>query len=154
MKHVRVVATIVLLSACASYKPPAPQPARPEIAVRASVDRTWDAVLDRLSALNIGIVTVERSSGLIVTAPHPITGTLKERLKVADCGWYTTIPYGPTRVSLNIRVAGDSATARLRINPKFEDGETRGGPLPCLSHGVWEGPFEESVRLKAEGQRP
>lgn len=164
MKSNRVVAFLPLLlqaSCIASYVPPTTAAApRVGTEVSASFGKTWDAVIDVFAERNIGIKTLDRSSGLVVAengSVRPADGKAW-----ADCGKFPSAMRGSPAeaatiasvATFNILVRGDSTRATVKATVQFSapalktvmnqpNGE-------CVSLGIWEQGVEDQIKIRAQ----
>jgi hypothetical protein len=152
---------LLFLGGCIpSYVPPTVVPApRVGTEVAASFGKTWDAVIDVFSERNIGIKTLDRSSGLIVAENASVR--VADGKEWADCG---TLP-GAAASSLavasliakiaryNILIRGDSTRATVKATVQF----SAPGMMTmwaktdeCQTRGVWEKDVEEQISIRAQ----
>jgi hypothetical protein len=143
-----------LLAACVRLPEPTSAP-RPPAPISASVARTWDAVIDQLGEQAIPLRSMEKASGFIATQTIAMQGVTTEPTKWADCGTFASFHFAPTAVEYTILVRGDSTRASVRSSARYllvkNDG-TSAGPTECVSNGVFEASFEESVKRRAEAR--
>jgi hypothetical protein len=140
----------VLLAGCSSpaYQPP-PRPAPREAShVVASMDQTWDAVIDVFATRNIPIRTIERASGLIVTDALRVG---EEGSAWANCGTVGGKVLVPDRATYNVLVRGDSSEATVRTTVLWSRAEEPGA-TECASTYIWERMLEADVKTRAERQ--
>lgn len=138
----------LLLVGCASYRPP-PQPTpRDASRVFASMDETWDAVIDLFAMRNIPIRTIERASGLIGTDPLPVGD---EGKPWANCGAVNGRVRGPNRAIYNVLVRGDSNAATVRATVLWTRA-SQDESTECTSTYVWERELETGIKSRAELQ--
>jgi hypothetical protein len=137
--------------ACASRTPPQPPIPRAPTTVWASLDGTWDAVIDVFAARNIPIRTIERVSGLIVTDPLTIAGD--DGRDWADCGKVNGRVILPDNATYNVLVRGDSVTSTVQTTVRWTRWlEGAPSPVECSTTHVWERDFEEQIKRRAEGR--
>jgi len=149
-----------LLGGCVpSYVPPQVSPVpRVGTEVSASFGKTWDAVVDVFSARNIGIKTVDISSGLIVA--ENATVRPEDAKQWADCG---TLPgASPKSIAVasltasvaryNILVRGDSSRTIVKATVQFLAPSMKmwANTDECQSRGVWEQAVEEQISIRAK----
>ena len=150
--------TLACLSlACVQPGPllaPPPAPPREARAVDASVDRTWNAVLERFAEDSIPIRTLERASGLLTTKPMSVSAMMNAEADWADCG---TAPFVgrlyPTEVSYTILVRGDNARSTVRASVRWTTplgAEEYTSDRECTTTGNWETALEEGIAARAE----
>jgi hypothetical protein len=141
-----------LLAACVRLPEPTSAP-RPPAPISASVDRTWDAVIDQLGQQNIPLRSMERASGFIATHTIAMQGVTTEPTKWADCGTFASFHFAPTAVEYVILVRGDSTSASVRSIARYllvkNDGIST-APTECVSNGAFEAAFDASVKARAE----
>lgn len=157
----RALLVVVALSGCAGrWTPPAPTPARADTEVAASFDRTWDAVIDVFARRSIPIATIDRSSGLIVSARLAVDR--RDAVLWSDCGapggyegpgnerFRAYASLGDFNVL--VRPRGDGAIVRVTI--RYAGPEPAGATrFACTSTGVYERDLEDRIRAAAE-RRP
>lgn len=149
----------LLLGGCfPPYVPPTVAPvSRVGTEVAASFGKVWDAVIDVFSERNIGIKTLDRSSGLIVAENASVR--VEDGKAWADCG---TLPgaspksiavasLNPTIARYNILVRGDSTRTTVKATVQFSAPDMRpwAGTDECQSRGVWEQGIEEQITARA-----
>ena len=145
----------VLLMACVRLPEPNATP-RPASAIAASVNRTWDVVIDQLGEQGIALRSVEKISGFIATQTISLPTYTSEPAKWADCGTFASFRYAPNAVEYTILVRGDSATATVRSSARYLLMKSDGmgaGPTECVSSGAFEAAFDASVKRRAEANR-
>ncbi len=147
-----LVAVVLLLPACYSYKPPPPAPLTPREAleVDASQGQTWDAVIDFFAARSIPIRTIERASGLLASDALSIG---PGEAVWASCGVFANDTLRPNWAIYNVLVRGDSTFSTIRTTVRWtyvEEKENRS--RECTSTHVWERQMEDEVKSKAEGE--
>ncbi len=122
---------------------------RTPVPVAAAFAKTWEAGVDVFADKNIGIRTLDRSSGLIVADPVSVpikTRNPRTPLELADCGRNEFGYYEqPTNATYNVRVRGDSVRSTVLVTVRWMSIQTT-----CTSTGVWEREFEKLVKEKAE----
>lgn len=132
----------------------APTPALAATPVHASFAKTWNAVVDILAARNIPVKTMDRASGFVTAE---LTGVAPGDIgKYADgCGgfWDSMAnggndPAGTARY--NVLVRGDSANSTVKVTARFTE-LLNGMTKNCPSKGVFETPFQQAVKARAEG---
>ena len=148
MKLLPRVPAVLLLAACASYRPPPTPTPREASQVSASMGETWDAVIDLFAMRNIPIRTIERASGLIGTDPLLVGDEGKHW---ADCGARNGQVRGPNQATYNVRVRGDSNQATVRATVLWTR-VTQDQSVECTSTYVWERELESGVKTRAELQ--
>jgi hypothetical protein len=126
---------------------------RPPVAVRAPIDRAWNAAVDAFANHNIPIRTIERSSGLIAT--DALTVSDPAAFEWADCGAAGSKRWAPTSAIYNVRVRGDSSNSTVIVtvrwsligtNPLTHDAYN----IECQTTGRWENGVELSIKQIAE----
>lgn len=162
MKSIRAVACmpLILLGGCSvTYVPPEVSPTpRVGTEVAASFGKTWDAVIDVFSERNIGIKTLDRSSGLVVAETSRVPR--ENEKEWADCG---TIPGAHPKslaaaalvaktAQYNILVRGDSTRATVKATVQFKNPDLVmwAKTDECQSRGVWEKAAEEQISARAQ----
>jgi hypothetical protein len=144
---------------CTGYvRPGAPTPSM-GIEIPASFGSTWEAVVDLFTEQNVGVRTLDLSSGLVVAEKSLVVPRMRSpmrratpeseaamsTLRWADCGQRYGNPIFPTIVSYSVVVRGDSVRAFVRANAEWRNSEA-GAVRPCVTRGVWESNFEKQVR--------
>ena len=97
--------------------PPPPQaPAPPPVSVDASVGRTWDAAVEAFTTDRIGLRTVDRLSGLIVsdTVALPQSNPAHAR-----CGSDMGMARGASRAIYTVLVRGDSTRSTVTASAQW-----------------------------------
>jgi hypothetical protein len=124
--------------------------------VAAPFAKTWTAVVDVFADKNIGIRTIDRSSGLVVADPVTVASEdNKHTHSLADCGEVkmgTLATFNqPASAVYNVRVRGDSITSTVLVTIHYT-GHQGGSTitLDCSSTGAWEASFETAAKAKAE----
>ena len=148
----------VVVSACAPFQPPPTPEPRSGTVVEVPFNKAWDAVIDVFAEKNIGIKTMDRSSGLIVAEPAKVNDneymdpTIKNW---SNCGgWGASLRVYANKVTYNIVVRGDSTRSTIKANFLWEyKGQGQyGQDLPCSTTGYlesqWEGRIAEIARSK------
>jgi hypothetical protein len=157
LRTIRLLAATSILAGCAAAIPPVTRPERAAVPVAATFAKTWDASVDVFADKNIGVRTIDRSSGLIVADPVSVPTRPRDPrtpLELADCGRNEFGYYEqPTNAIYNVRVRGDSARSTVLVTVRW----TQASPSPshqivCISTGVWEREFEKLVKEKAEAR--
>ena len=154
------LASLFFLGGCIpSYVPPTVVSVpRVGTEVAASFGKTWDAVIDVFSERNIGIKTLDRSSGLIVAENASIR--VADAKEWADCGTIPGAhPNSPAVASLNAKIArynilvrGDSIRTMVKATVQFSapDMTTWASTDECQSLGVWEKGVEEEISIRVQ----
>lgn len=140
----RLIALLISAAVSACATAPATAPERVATPISASAGKTWDAVIDIFAERNIPIRNMERVSGFIAT--EPLTVTVADGQKWADCGGALGVRLGAQRATYNVLVRGDSSHATVRATVLWE----RTGNQGCTTRGVWERDFESLVKARAE----
>jgi hypothetical protein len=113
-------------------------------------------VIDAFAAKNIGIRTIDRSSGLLVADPVSAPPWNRDDRDtpsdLADCGRDHVGGFGmhfvpPARGYYNVLVRGDSTKSTVLVTVRWIAAFTN---IDCTSSGVWEGQFESAVKARAE----
>lgn len=151
------VSAFAMTGGCYRTVPPAPATLRAGTPVAAPFARTWLAAVDAFADKNMGIRTIDRSSGLIVADPVDVpandAGTL------ADCGAAIVgdirEAIRPTSATYNVRVraTADSTSSIVLVTVRFVHVATSPygtAAADCSSTGAWETAFESAVKAKAE----
>jgi hypothetical protein len=132
-------------------KPRAPTP------IHASFATTWTSAVDVFADKNIGIRTIDRSSGLIIAEPVRIPqGDIHAPSPLADCGGTNVIgqrTYNrPLYGVYNVRVRGDTATSTVFVTVRWSAlmGASKDSTEECATTGQWESGFEQAVVQRAE----
>jgi hypothetical protein len=136
------------LAACMPA-PPAPPAPRTAMSVNASFGKTWDSVIELFATRNIGIKTVDRSSGLIVAEVQRV---VSQDASLADCGqnlYHQS--FSPDLAYWNVLVRGDSTSSTVRANVRFTSSSSIA--KECSSKGAWEFDLEQAVKAAAEAKR-
>lgn len=150
---------LLLVGCIPSYVPPTVVPVpRLGTEVAASFGKTWDAVIDVFSERNIGIKTLDRSSGLIVAENASVR--VADAKEWADCG---TLPGAhPNSIAAaalnakiaryNILVRGDSTRTTVKATVQFSAPDMRmwAQTDECQSRGVWERGVEEQISTRVQ----
>jgi hypothetical protein len=159
--HRSIVLAVVFVAACATPVPPPPAPqARPAVPVTASFAKTWQSAVDVFADKNVGIRTIDRSSGLIVADPVSVPFNVRELSKpggLADCGRDMLAHYVPPSLAVyNVRVRGDSTSSSVLVTVRWTTtlSNAANKEVVCASTGAWEENFEKAVKDKAEGRGP
>jgi hypothetical protein len=150
LRRTMLVVVGVFLWGCrpGTRPPAAPQP-REGTKVRASVGKSWDAVIDLFAERSIPIRTMERASGFIATEQLRADDVAE---RFYDCGAVLGHPIRATHASYNVVVRGDSSASSVRVNMRYVNWEdVRRAAQECTSTGQWEAQFEHWVRDRAEG---
>src|SRR2546429_5928198 len=96
----RYAAVLLVIAAC--YSPPTTTAApRSAMAVNASFDRTWTAVIDVFADRNVPIRTLDRTSGFVATDELRVGS---EGADWADCGSGAGGTIGPAHAGYNVRI--------------------------------------------------
>lgn len=139
-----------VLAGCATAIPPATAIERVAAPVAAPFAKTWEASVDAFADKNIGVRTIDRSSGLIVADPVALpflSRNPRTPLALADCGRNEFGYYEqPANATYNVRVRGDSVRSTVLVTVRW----TMMSSTVCTSTGVWEREFEKLVKAKAE----
>jgi hypothetical protein len=145
------------IAGCISTVPPAPQLApRTATTVAAPFGKTWTAVVDVFADKNVGIRTIDRSSGLIVADPVTVSEEGRNSPhSLADCGSTTFASVQtynqPTSAIYNVRVRGDSTSSTVLVTLRYVGHKgTSTDVIDCASKGTWESAFETAAKVKAE----
>jgi hypothetical protein len=146
--HRFLAAFLVLLLACYRYQPPPPAEPRDATSVSASIDETWDAVIDLFATRNIPIRTIERASGIIATEGLSVDSA--DGLKWADCGQVGPRLIPANNAIYNVLVRGDSANSSVRATVRWGRLSSEEGDVECTSTYVWEHGLERDVQERAE----
>jgi len=146
--HRFLAAVLVLLPACHQYQPPPPAEPRDATSVSASMDETWDAVIDLFASRNIPIRTIERASGIIATEGLSVDSA--DGLKWADCGRVGPKSIPANNAIYNVLVRGDSANSSVRATVRWARLSSKEGDLECASNYIWERRLEQEVQERAE----
>ena len=146
--HRFLAAVLVLLPACHQYQPPPPAEPRDATSVSASMDETWDAVIDLFASRNIPIRTIERASGIIATEGLSVDSA--DGLKWADCGRVGPKSIPANNAIYNVLVRGDSANSSVRATVRWARLSSKEGDLECTSNYIWERSLEQEVQERAE----
>lgn len=125
---------------CFPAPPPAAPPPPPPTDVGASYGRTWDAAVSLLTERHIGIRTIDRPSGLIVSDTVALGGTTPETH--AGCGSNRV----PRWAIYTILVRGDSTRSTVDATARWSMGIL--GECPTM--GGWERELETAVKARAE----
>ena len=156
MRRLSLVVLVATAACVAPLPPPAPQ-LRPAATVNGSFGRTWQAAVDVFADKNIGIRTIDRSSGLIVADPVSVPADARAGFNqpnpLADCGKDMLAHYPPpSSAAYNVRVRGDSSTSTVLVTVRWITtySNLAAKEVVCASRGVWEGEFEAAVKSKAE----
>ena len=156
LRTFRALAALVAIVGCIPPVPPATPIARPPVPVAAPFAKTWEASVDVFADKNIGVRTIDRSSGLIVA--DPVTVPIKFQnpktpIEVADCGQSYGRYEQPTNATYNVRVRGDTVGSTVLVTVRWVIAETSiSREIACTSTGVWEREFEKLVKEKAEAR--
>lgn len=161
MKRILGLPIVWFASACVPpVPPPAPQ-VRPAALVTASFGKTWQAAVDVFADKNVGIRTIDRSSGLIVADPVLVPvdarGGFSLPNPLADCGRDMLGHFPPPSSAVyNVRVKGDSSTSTVLVTVRWitVHSNLAAQEVVCATKGVWEGAFEKAVMEKAETPSP
>lgn len=158
MTWIRIVCAALVLVGCGSgvQQPTfAPPPERPGTVIATSAGRAWDAVVAHFAEQSVPIATIDRSSGLIVTAPMLVPS---DSLGVA-WAWCGTVyrtdggrgpeyqALGATAGTYNVLVRGDSASSEVRIRATWS---RNGSPTRCQSKDQYERELEAAIQRRAQ----
>jgi hypothetical protein len=128
--------------------------------VTAPFSKTWDAVIDVFGERDLGIKTIDRSSGLIVPADYLIPES-DRRFSYANCGKLLGSDIAPTVAHFNVIVRGDSSKSTVRVRAFYDHSKSMGlrGELQreagdCSSSGEFESQLETAIAARAEGREP
>ncbi len=151
---------VLSLAACVFVPaiPPAPAPVRLWSPVSAPFAETWMAAVDAFADKNIGIRTIDRSSGLIVADPVSVPAPVgaeatRTPSTLADCGRDILGMYDfPTSAVYNVRVRGDSLSSTVLVSVRWVHVLLTLPETVCASSGLWETAFEKAIKDKAEGR--
>ncbi len=138
---------LLLVAACAPMgEAPPPSPAPEPTDVAASVDDTWDAVIEIFALDNIPIQTIERASGLIASSTLRVDRALAE--EASHCGRYHPggVDYAE-EVTYNVRVRGDEDESSVRVTATWNNPDAH---YRCQSTGAWEDRLEQRIKNLAE----
>lgn len=154
-----------LLSACATtpsrFEPSDPAPPPAPIAIEASFERTWDAVIEYFAKAVISVETLDRVSGFIAATraaiPHSTIAEHDAALDLARCGiWRGNIDdeIAPTTAKYNvlIRSMPDGRTSLLVTVRFLAVRYTR--TYECESRRLFERGLEAAVKASAERPPP
>lgn len=158
MMKVQLLVASIALTGCIATVPPAVAPARSATTVSASFERTWTAAVDVFADKNVGIRTIDKSSGLIVG--DPVRVTMEDEMKphsLADCGGNDVLSVRrynqPKTATYNVRVRGDSTRSTVLVTVRWTGQVGKSSDeVDCTSRGVWEGGFETAIAKKAENK--
>jgi hypothetical protein len=121
----------------------------PEMAIAASADRTWNALIDFVNAQQLPIGVVERTSGLLQTGDVSLaTWSHVQRAGYADCGSAAGLGREAALMSASFVVRGDSTRSTVRADAHLR----RSDGTPCSSYGIIEAEWEKKIRDRAEGK--
>jgi len=147
MKPITITTALGLLVTFGCTPPPPPIPARrPEVAIKASFSKTWEATLAEFAARNIP-VNKDRLSGTIASELRDV---LSKEGGAKECGTNKAgeIVFADL-VKYRITVKGDSTSSTLHAAAVFI--RSMGASITeCPSAGTWEEGFEAAVKQRAE----
>lgn len=151
------VIAVLALAGCLEVIPPTPAPARPQATIDASVDATWDAVIEVFASENIPIQTLDRSSGLLVAERVRVSRSDADRW--ASCGG---VKHGldpvreihATHAAFNVlvRSRGEGSTARVTVHwiSRNPNDPMRPDHVECETTNEWEAGLEARIKRTAE----
>ena len=128
--------------------PVAREPEQSSTPVAASVDATWQAVLDVLASRGIPVRTLDREGGRIVTGPIAADPTRGPTW--GDCGrvveaWESK----PTKGEVTVLARSQGLGSAIRVTTRWT-ATTWDVTQQCDARGSWEQELEREVKQKAE----
>ena len=147
VKPITITTAVGLLVSLGCTPPPPPIPARrPDVTIKASFNKTWEAALAVFAERNIP-VNKDRLSGTIAS---DLRDVLSKEGGAKQCGTNKAgeIVFA-NFVKYRIMVKGDSASSTLHAAAVFI--RSMGASITeCPSAGTWEEGFEADVKQRAE----
>jgi hypothetical protein len=152
--HATVLFTVACLCGCTPPNP-APRPAIGPTKVAAPFSKTWNAVVDILAERNIPVKTLDRASGFVAAEMTGVAPGDIGKLASGCGGFWDAMANGggaPAGVArYNILVRGDSIASTVKVTAQFTE-LISGTTKQCATKGVFEAPFQEDVKARAEPQ--
>lgn len=147
-----VLGAVVALAASATA--PKQHHVEPRMAISATYDQTWAAVIDLFAERNWAILNMEKDSGLITTDWMTLGA---DGPGYADCGGAGITTVRDTAVRFNVRVREEGARTEVIVTATFRqvrvfDGQT--SIKDCYSKGNVEALIHREVAARAPSIKP
>lgn len=137
-----------LVSAGCSHPKPTTR-VTPETTVAASAARTWNALIDFVTAEQLPVQLSDRASGLLQTSDVSLKAwSHVQRSGYADCGSAAGMGREATLMTVSFVVRGDSARSTVRADAHLR----RADGTQCSSYGILETAWENKIRVRAEAK--